>query len=180
LDADGAKDPRILGVDPGSIITGWGLVGGSPARSTWLDAGVIRLGGPRGELPDRLWRLQQELTALVERLRPTSAAVESPFHGSNVRSAFQLAQARGVVLAVLAGAQIEVAEYTPAAVKNSVTGNGRAPKEQVRSMVTRLLGLQASDEPLDVTDALAVALCHAACRRHQALVRGARKDRARR
>jgi crossover junction endodeoxyribonuclease RuvC len=175
-------------VDPGSIATGWGLVGGSPTRSEWLAAGVIRLDGPGGapdDLAPRLWRLQQELTALVQHLRPTAAAVESPYHGANARSAFQLAQARGVALAVLAGAGIRVAEYTPATVKKAVTGNGRAPKEQVRSMVSRLLGRQALErERGDVTDALAVALCHACSRRHRELERRVRRgpddDRARR
>ena len=166
------------------MITGWGLVGGSPTGSEWLDAGVIRLGGTKQELPRRLWRLQEELTVLVARLAPTVAAVESPYQGVNVRSAFQLAQARGVVLAVLAGAGLEVAEYTPATVKNAVTGNGRAPKEQVRAMVSRLLGRTTPRGPLDMSDALAVALCHAACRRHHTLVsdagRAARRDRARR
>jgi crossover junction endodeoxyribonuclease RuvC len=157
-------------VDPGSIVTGWGLIGGEPARPVRLDGGVIRLGGEPADLPRRLSRLQQELTALVRRLRPTSAAVESPYLGANARSAFQLAQARGVALAVLAGAGLDVAEYTPATVKKAVTGNGRAPKEQVRSMVSHLLGGPAANAPFDVTDAMAVALCHACSRRHRALV----------
>jgi crossover junction endodeoxyribonuclease RuvC len=115
-------------------------------------------------------RLQQELGALVARLRPTCAAVESPFHGVNARSAFQLAQARGVVLAALAGAGVEIAEYSPATVKKAVTGNGRAPKAQVRSMVGRLLSRPGLDVSDDLADALAVALCHGASQRHRDLL----------
>jgi crossover junction endodeoxyribonuclease RuvC len=104
-----------------------------------LDAGVLRLGST-GKLQQRLWRLQTELDALLRRVRPTVAAVESPYQGTNARSALQLAHARGVILAVLAGSGTEVVEYTPASVKKAVTGNGRAPKEQVRSMVLGRLG----------------------------------------
>lgn len=167
--------PRILGVDPGSLVTGWGLVGGEPARPEWLDAGTIRLDRAGGALPLRLLQLQQELALLVERLHPTCAAVESTFHGANARSAFQLAQARGVVLAVLAGAGVEIAEYSPATVKKAVTGNGRAPKAQVRSMVGRLLSRPGLDVSDDLADALAVALCHGASHRHQALLERARR-----
>jgi crossover junction endodeoxyribonuclease RuvC len=124
-------------------------------------------------------RLQQELSDLVERLRPTCAAVESPYHGANARSAFQLAQARGVVLAVLAGAGVEIAEYSPATVKKAVTGNGRAPKAQVRAMVGQLLGRPGIDVSDDLADALAVALCHGASHRHRTLVERARASGAR-
>jgi crossover junction endodeoxyribonuclease RuvC len=155
-------------------VTGWGLVGGEPARPEWLDAGTIRLDRRGGALPGRLLLLQQELDALVRRLHPTCAAVESPYHGANARSAFQLAQARGVVLAVLAGAGIEIAEYPPATVKKAVTGNGRAPKAQVRLMVGQLLGRPGFDGSDDLADALAVALCHGASHRHRALLEHAR------
>ena len=127
---------------------------------------MLRLGGQGRDLPRRLWQLQQELTTLVARLAPTSSAVESPFHGVNARSSFQLAQARGVVLAALAGAGLEVLEYTPATVKKAVTGNGRATKEQVRMMVGRLLGRPPESlTSHDLSDALAVALCHASSAR---------------
>jgi crossover junction endodeoxyribonuclease RuvC len=149
-------------------------VGGEPASPQWLEAGTIRLDRPGGPLPERLLLLQQELDALVRRLKPTCAAVESPYHGVNARSAFQLAQARGVVLAVLAGAGIEIAEYPPATVKKAVTGNGRAPKAQVRSMVGELLGRPELDGSDDLADALAVALCHGASHRHRALLKQAR------
>ena len=149
------------------------MIGGVPSRPEWIAAGVIRLGCAAGGLPQRLWRLQSELATLVERLQPTNAAVESPYHGVNPRSSFQLAQARGVVLAVLAGADVDVTEYTPATVKKAVTGNGRATKEQVRVMVTHMLGPQARKGSNDLTDALAVAVCHAGSSRHRELVQAA-------
>jgi crossover junction endodeoxyribonuclease RuvC len=149
-------------VDPGSLVTGWGIVEGDASRSRVVDCGVIRL-RRRASFPDRLHQLQEEFASIVEKWSPASAAVETPFHGANARSALQLAHARGVLLAVLAGCGVKVTEYTPAVVKKSVTGNGRAAKDQVRAMVRRLLDLgEASVEELDVTDALAVAICHLA------------------
>jgi crossover junction endodeoxyribonuclease RuvC len=108
----------------------------------------------------RLFRLQRELQDLLARLQPTAAAVESPFHGVNPRSALQLAHARGVVLAVVAGTGIEVVEYAPAAVKKSVTGTGGADKAQVEFMVAHALGRAAAMSRGDRADAIAVALCH--------------------
>jgi crossover junction endodeoxyribonuclease RuvC len=112
-----------------------------------------------GSFSQRLFRLQDELQRLLARLQPT-AAVESPFQGVNPRSALQLAHARGVVLAVLAGIGIEIVEYAPAAVKKSVTGTGKADKAQVEFMVARTLGPGAARSCGDRADALAVALCH--------------------
>ncbi len=152
---------RVLGVDPGSRLTGWGLLEINGARSTLIDAGVLSVGDSSCPLPRRLGRLYRELLDLVERGRPQVAAVETPFHGVNSRDALRLAHARGVILAVLDHQQIELAEYAPAAVKKAVTGSGRASKEQVRAMVGRLLATSLADQSFDVTDALAVALCHA-------------------
>lgn len=149
-------------MDPGSLTTGWGLIGGSINRPELLECGLVRLRGD--DFAARLAKLKGEFEDLVDRLQPDSAAVESPFHGANARSALQLAHARGVVMAVLAAAGVEVAEYTPAVVKKAVTGNGRATKPQVRAMVFRLLAAPARDTASDLSDALAVALCHSASR----------------
>ncbi len=151
---------RILGVDPGSLRTGWGLVAGTTTRPELVGCDVIRL-KTSAAFADRLFALHVAFEDLVHRLRPTCAAVEAPFHGVNARAAFQLAQARGVLLAVLAGEGVPVSEYTPATVKKAVTGNGRAEKRQVRTMILRLLGPGTAHASFDVTDALAVALCHA-------------------
>lgn len=153
---------RILGVDPGSVTTGWGLICGSSAQPELLDSGLIHLRG--SDFANRLAFLKRQFEDLVDRLHPDSSAVESPFHGANPRSALQLAHARGVILAGLAAAGVEVVEYTPATVKKSVTGNGRAAKSQVQTMVYKLLATSAHDTSNDLSDALAVALCHQASR----------------
>jgi len=153
---------RILGVDPGSIATGWGLIEGSVSRPVLVDCGVLKASRAGDPLATRLARLGSDLEALLPRLHPDVAAVETPFHGASARSALALAHARGVILAVLAGAGLEVAEYSPAAVKKAVTGNGRAGKEQVASMVGRLLAADMRRPSRDLSDALAVALCHQA------------------
>ena len=167
---------RILGVDPGSITTGWGLIGGSPSRPELLECGVIRLRGT--DFADRLAVLKREIEALVDRLHPDSSAVESLFHGANARSAQQLAHARGVIMASLAAAGVELAEYSPATIKKSVTGSGRADKLQVQTMVYKLLATPARDTSTDLSDALAVALCHQASRNFSARCPGpTRKER---
>ena len=150
---------RVLGIDPGSLCTGWGVVAGSPHSPSMVDCGEIRLGSSK-PLSERLSQLRIELEEVVRRFEPEAAAVETPFHGANARSALRLAHARGVVLAVLGGLGIPVSEYTPATVKQSVTGNGRAEKGQVEIMVTRLLSLERPPGGADRADALAIALCH--------------------
>jgi crossover junction endodeoxyribonuclease RuvC len=117
-------------------------------------------------LPDRLTfeqrlaRLFDEMTAVVDTYHPTLAAVEAPFHGVSARSALQLAHARGVILASLGRAGIPIHEYSPATIKKSVTGSGRAEKFQVQAMVTRLLASERAIDGPDVADAAAAALCH--------------------
>jgi crossover junction endodeoxyribonuclease RuvC len=150
---------RILGVDPGSLNTGWGVLTGNPANPEVVDCGLVRLGAVP-TLPERLARLQNSLREVVDRLQPTAAAVEAPFHGASARSALQLAHARGVILAVLGDAGLSVTEYAPAAIKKSVTGDGRAEKSRISAMVVQLLGARVEGERHDVHDALAVALCH--------------------
>ena len=129
-------------------------------RPTLEACGAIRLGNST-DFASRLGVLHEQLEAIVERLQPAAAAVEAPFHGKSPRSSLQLAHARGVALAVLGRAGIPVAEYSPASIKLFVTGSGRAEKDQVRHMVIRVLRRDSIDGPDDVTDALAVALCHA-------------------
>jgi len=147
------------------------MIAGRATRPALIDCGVIRL--PSGRpLAVRLAQLHRELDAVVQRLEPTEAAVEAPFHGKSARAALQLAHARGVVLAVLASAGVEVVEYAPATVKQQVTGSGRADKEQVRRMMVRLLGQELQHRPQDLTDALAVGLCHLGQRGfHEAVAR---------
>jgi crossover junction endodeoxyribonuclease RuvC len=149
----------ILGLDPGSMHTGYGLVARSGSAVTLVEAG--RFSCPRAlALPARLAHLAACLGELVTRHRPDLAALETPFHGLNARSLIVLAEARGALLAVLAGRGVEIAEYSPAEVKSAVTGNGRADKLQVARMVKLLLGAsKGSDMAPDASDALALALC---------------------
>jgi len=147
----------ILGVDPGSVATGWAVVAGTPERPQVLACGVIKTQA-RKPFGERLATIQDRFVEILGEHRPALAAVESPFHGASARSALQLAHARGVILAALSKAGIVTAEYSPASVKKTVAGNGRATKEQVAYMVERIAGIRSASH--DLTDAVAVALCH--------------------
>jgi crossover junction endodeoxyribonuclease RuvC len=149
----------VLGVDPGSHATGYGVIatGGTARR---VAGGVVRPPAGAG-LPERLLAIHEELCRVLAAHGPVEMAVESLFNARNARSSLILGHARGVVLLVGARHGLPVAEYTPGEIKKALTGNGGAGKEQVRFMVRRCLGL-AEDPPLDESDALAVALCHAA------------------
>ncbi|HKI03989.1 MAG TPA: crossover junction endodeoxyribonuclease RuvC [Thermoanaerobaculia bacterium] len=148
----------ILGIDPGSLHTGYGLVEKHGSSLVHVDAG--RFSCPRGmELPQRLAFLVGRLEALIAGRRPDLAVLETPFHGMNARSLIVLAQARGALLATLAGREVEIREYSPAEVKSAVTGNGRADKDQVARMVRLLLAVRGDGWASDATDALALAIC---------------------
>ena len=149
----------VLGIDPGTAITGYGLVQEENGQAAALAYGVITTPSDL-PLPDRLKLLQRDLAAIVEKYRPEQSAVEQLFFNKNVRTALAVGHARGVVLLTLACASIPVYEYTPLEVKLAVTGNGRADKAQVQQMVTLLLGLGKIPKPDDAADALAIALCH--------------------
>jgi crossover junction endodeoxyribonuclease RuvC len=152
----------VLGIDPGSSATGWALLTSVGTRVEVEDYGVIRTG--RGERSVRLASLDRRLVEIVERCRPDVAAVETSFSGRNPRSGLVLAESRGVVLAVLGRSEVAVHSYTPAQVKTSIVGHGRAEKRQVVFMVRRLLGLDR-DPPVDAADAMAIALTHVHMRR---------------
>jgi crossover junction endodeoxyribonuclease RuvC len=148
----------ILGLDPGSLHTGYGLIERQGSSLLPIEAG--RFSCPRGlALPERLGHLAGRLQDLLARRPPDLAVLETPFHGMNVHSLIVLAQARGALLAVLAGRGIEIREYSPAEVKSAVTGNGRADKDQVAHMVRLILAARGEGWASDATDALAVAIC---------------------
>lgn len=147
----------ILGLDPGSLHTGFGLVDKRGTRLAAKEWGL--LSAPRGmTIARRLAHLAGLLDGILERERPDLAVLETPFHGMNSRSLIVLAQARGALLSRLAERDLEILEYTPAEVKSAVTGNGRADKRQVARMVGMMLGLKDGLAD-DTTDALAVAIC---------------------
>ena len=151
---------RIFGVDPGSVRTGYGCIETAGGGHQVVDCGVVALPA-RLPFSEKLMLLHTSLVALLSRHRPDAMAVEDLFHAKNARSALKLGHVRGVVLLAGAQAGIPVAEYAATEVKRAVVGYGRAEKHQVQKMVTLLLGLDEAPSPLDVSDALAVAVCYA-------------------
>lgn len=152
---------RILGVDPGSVTTGFGVIDSERGRLHLVEQGAITT--VRGaELADRLCRIHAELTAVIARTTPAAVAIETPFAGQNVKSLIQLAHARGVILLAARAAGLDVFEYAPRSVKSAVVGYGAAEKDQVAKMVRLLVsGCGSAAMSTDASDALAVAICHA-------------------
>ncbi|MEJ7717091.1 MAG: crossover junction endodeoxyribonuclease RuvC [Thermoleophilaceae bacterium] len=150
----------VLGIDPGTANTGFGVVVSSGSRLAALDGGVI--GTRAGErLERRLAKIHAQVSDLIAEHRPTALAVEDIFFGQNARTAFAVGQARGAVLLSAGAAGVPCFSYTPQAVKQAVCGSGRAEKSQVQRMVGSLLSLAAPPEEDHAADALAVAICHA-------------------
>jgi crossover junction endodeoxyribonuclease RuvC len=148
-----------LGIDPGVSRCGYGAVVRDHGRLRATACGVIRT-SPSDPLPERLRRLDDELEDLVAQLRPSAVAVERVLFQANVRTAMSVGQASGLALVIAARAGIPVAQYSPNEVKLAVTGDGRADKLAVQTMVTRLLSLRDIPKPADAADALALACCH--------------------
>ncbi len=149
--------PVILGVDPGSRHTGFGVLHGEGDRLRHLASGSIRAGATP-PLAARLCRIYDSLLELIREYQPQALALEEIFLAANVHSAFTLGQVRGVVLLLAAQSSLPVFHYPPLVVKKAVVGYGRASKTQVQLMVEQLLGMKVSDE--HAADALAVGLCH--------------------
>lgn len=150
----------ILGVDPGTAITGYGIVRSEDDHLVLMDYGAITTPAD-WHLPQRLQHIYRELAALITKYQPTDAVVEKLFFSKNVRTALSVGQARGVALLAAAQANLTIHEYTPLQVKQAVVGYGRAEKTQIQQMVKMLLRLDFVPQPDDAADALAVAICHA-------------------
>ncbi|HYO77147.1 MAG TPA: crossover junction endodeoxyribonuclease RuvC [Thermoanaerobaculia bacterium] len=152
---------RILGVDPGSITTGFGVIDYEKGKLLLVEQGAI--GTRRGaELAERLGVIHGGLSEVIARTKPQAIAVETPFAGKNVSSLIQLAPARGVVVLAASAAQLEIFEYAPRSVKSAIVGYGGAEKDQVAKMVRLLIpGCGSVKMSADATDALAIAICHA-------------------
>jgi crossover junction endodeoxyribonuclease RuvC len=151
---------RVLGIDCGGAYTGYGVVEmHESGKLLCLTCGAIKL-SPREPLPQRLSRIFAQLGEIIAKHQPEEVAIEDVFYALNVKSALKLGQVRGVAMLAAAVAGLEVAEYSPLTIKSSVVGYGRAEKEQVQQMVTRLLELSLPPEPMDASDALAIAICH--------------------
>lgn len=156
---------RVLGVDPGTAITGYGIVEAVRGRPGHLiECGVLRTRA-LDPLPVRLRALHQGITRVIATHAPGAVAVEGVFFGRNVRSTVTLSHARAVILLAAAEADLPVTEYAPAAVKRAVVGNGRAGKNQVGYMVQQLLRLRTAPTPADAADGVAIALAHLLLRR---------------
>ncbi|MEE8111532.1 MAG: crossover junction endodeoxyribonuclease RuvC [Acidobacteriota bacterium] len=151
---------RILGVDPGLRITGYGMVEADADRLRLIQAGALRT-RPSESLPLRLRSIHEGLVGVIAALRPDEVAVEGLFHARNASSALRLGHARGVILLAVGSAEIPLFEYSPREVKQAVVGTGRAEKHQVQEMVRILLRQDHCLAPTDVSDAVSVAVCHA-------------------
>ena len=149
----------ILGIDPGTVVMGYGLVKIEGQKASLLDLGVLK----PGKIKDNHKRLQlifNTVSGLITQFAPTDFAIEAPFFGKNVQSMLKLGRAQGVAIAAAMRHGLEVTEYSPKKVKQAVTGNGNAGKEQVMKMLQTLLQFKDSPKYYDATDAVAVALCH--------------------
>lgn len=159
------KEPReriIMGIDPGTTITGYGIVRSVGSKLSLVSYGVIDMRKMAPDHPLKLKRIFERTLSLVDEFLPDEFAIEAPFQGKNVQSMLKLGRAQGVAMAAALQREVPIVEYAPRKVKQSITGNGAASKEQVNAMVERLLGFTFDSEqfPLDASDGLAVAVCH--------------------
>jgi len=149
----------ILGIDPGTIVMGYGLISVQGNKISLIDLGVLK----PGKIKDGYKKLQlifNTVSGLITKYQPDYFAIEAPFFGKNVQSMLKLGRAQGVAIAAAMRHGLEVVEYSPKKVKQSITGNGNAGKEQVMKMLQTILSFKENPKHLDATDALAVALCH--------------------
>lgn len=150
---------RVLGIDPGSQTTGWGVVEGDGRKYSLVEFGAIRASSSLS-FPARLVRMCTGIEEIIDKHRPDACALEDAFLASNVKVSMKLGQVRGVVLLVAERAALDIHEYSPRLVKQTVVGYGNAEKQQVQEMVRLLLSLRSVPAPHDAADALAVAICH--------------------
>ena len=150
---------RVLGIDPGSETTGWGVVEGDARRYAVVAYGVVRASA-RERFAARLAKISTGVEEALAKFRPDVCAVEEAFYAVNVKTALKLGQVRGVILLAAERAGVEIAEYAPRLVKQTVVGYGAAEKQQVQEMVRVLLRLKETPQPHDAADALALAICH--------------------
>ncbi|MBX2962591.1 MAG: crossover junction endodeoxyribonuclease RuvC [Cyclobacteriaceae bacterium] len=153
------QEKIILGLDPGTNVTGYGIICVTGNRVTLVQFGVIQL-GKSGEHALKLKKIFDKVITLIEEFHPDEIALEAPFFGKNVQSMLKLGRAQGVAMSAALSHEIPITEYAPKKVKQSVTGNGNASKEQVARMLMQVFQLKEIPKLLDATDALAVALCH--------------------
>ena len=150
----------ILGIDPGSVICGYGVIEKEGQKISLVEYGVVKAGKKFSDIPSRLKEIYSRLSVVVERTQPDAAAFETIFYSKNAQSLMKLSHARSAAILAAAMADINIFEYSPREVKKAVSGRGNAGKEQVQFMVKKLLDIEETPEFFDATDALAVAICH--------------------
>lgn len=150
---------RILGVDPGTMVIGYGIVENDKGDCCTIDFGSLKLSS-KDSFPLRLKKIYDGISAIIVQHQPDEFAIEDLFYAANAKVAIKMGHARGVAILAAVNHQLPMSEYTPREIKQSVVGNGAASKEQVQRMIKQLLNLSSVPEPLDASDALAVALCH--------------------
>lgn len=168
-------DRIIIGIDPGTNVMGYGILGIFGRKPAMIAMGLIEL-GKIGDHYMRLARIYERVTMLVEQYCPDEMAIEAPFFGKNVQSMLKLGRAQGVAMAAALRHQVPITEYEPRKIKMAITGNGAASKEQVCEMLVRILGFPRESilPKLDATDALAAALCHFYESQKPAVAKGAK------
>lgn len=150
---------RVLGIDPGSETLGWGVIEGSGLKYSLVDFGTVK-SSPREAFSKRLLKISEGVEAVIAKFQPDVVSVEEAFYATNVKVALKLGQVRGVVLLAGEKAGLEISEFSPRLVKQTVVGYGNAEKHQVQEMVRLLLRLKTAPQPHDAADALAIAICH--------------------
>jgi len=153
------KERIILGIDPGTAVMGYGLVKETGPKIELLALGVVKM----EKLDDHMLKLQrifEKVVALIDNYKPDCLAIEAPFYGKNIQVMLKLGRAQGVAMAAALSRSIDITEYAPRKIKQSITGNGNATKEQVAAMLQNLLNFKETPDFLDATDGLAVAVCH--------------------
>lgn len=153
------KERIILGIDPGTAVMGYGLVKESGPKIELVSLGIVKM----DNLDDHMLKLQrifEKTVALIDNYHPDCLAIEAPFYGKNIQVMLKLGRAQGVAMAAALSRNVEITEYAPRKIKQSITGNGNATKEQVAAMLQNLLSFKETPEFLDATDGLAVAVCH--------------------
>lgn len=149
----------ILGIDPGTLMMGYSIIEVYKGKMMMQEMQTLRLSGKKDN-HERLYLIHKKVSELIVEYKPHEFAIEAPFFGKNVQSMLKLGRAQGVAIAAAMGASIPVTEYSPRKVKQSITGNGNADKEQVWKMLKEMLGLKEEPDYFDATDALAIAVCH--------------------
>lgn len=150
---------RYIGIDPGTNILGYAIIQVVGKKIHLVQMGVIRM-SPKSEQQEKLRKILEDLQVLIEQYQPQEMAIEAPFFGKNVQAMLKLGRAQGVAIAAGMTKGLQVVEYAPRKIKQSVTGRGNASKEQVAAMLEQILSVDLRDELLDATDALGVAVCH--------------------